>query len=120
MKISDDQLPVIRLAMESLTLLLSPIVPHFAEELWAQLGHKSSVLLASWPPYREDALVKDELQIVVQVNGKLRSRLQVATDIGEETIKDMALSDERIQKFIGGKDIKKIIVVKGKLVNIVV
>jgi leucyl-tRNA synthetase len=120
MKINDDQLPVIRLAMESLTLLLSPIVPHFAEELWAELGHESSVLLAPWPPYREDALVKDEVQIVVQVNGKLRSRFQVATNTEEETIKDMALSDERIQKFIDGKGIKKIILVKNKLVNIVV
>jgi len=120
MKISDDQLPVIRLAMESLTLLLSPIVPHFAEELWAELGHESSVLLVPWPQYRGDALVKDELQIVVQVNGKLRSRFQVATDTEEETIKDMALSDERIQKFIDGKGIKKIIVVKNKLINIVV
>ena len=119
-KISDDQLPVLRLAMESLTLLLSPIVPHFAEELWAELGHESSVLLAPWPQHREDALVKDELQIVVQVNGKLRGRFQVATGTDEETIKDRARSDARVQKFIDGKGIKKIIVVKNKLVNIVV
>jgi leucyl-tRNA synthetase len=119
-KISNDQLPVMRLAMESLVLLLSPIVPHFAEELWAELGHESSVLLAPWPQYREDALVKDELLIVVQVNGKLRSRLQVATDTDEETIKEMALSDERIEKFIDGKEVKKVIVVKNKLVNVVI
>ena len=119
-KISNDQLPVMRLAMESLVLLLSPVVPHFAEELWAELGHESSVLLAPWPQYREDALVKDELLIVVQVNGKLRSRFQVATDTDEETIKEMALSDERIEKFIDGKEIKKVIVVKNKLVNIVI
>jgi len=119
-KISDGQLPVIRLAMESLTLLLSPIVPHFAEELWGELGHDSSVLLAPWPQYREDALVKDELVIVVQVNGKLRSRFPVATDTDEETIKAIALSDERVQKFIDGLKIKKVIVVKNKLVNIVV
>ena len=119
-KISNDQLPVMRLAMESVTLLLSPIVPHFAEELWAELGHESSVLLAPWPQYREDALVKDELLIVVQVNGKLRSRFQVATDTDEETIKEMALSDERIEKFIDGRDVKKVIVVKNKLVNIVI
>ncbi|MBE9543494.1 MAG: leucine--tRNA ligase [Proteobacteria bacterium] len=119
-KISNDQLPVMRLAMESLVLLLSAVVPHFAEELWAELGHESSVLLAPWPQYREDALVKDELLIVVQVNGKLRSRFQVATDTDEETIKEMALSDERIEKFIDGKEIKKVIVVKNKLVNIVI
>jgi len=115
-----DQLPVLRLALESLTLLLSPIVPHFAEELWSELGHDSSVLLASWPKYRESALVKDELLIVVQVNGKLRSRFQVAIDTAEDTIKEMALADDRIVKFIDGKEIKKVIVVKNKLVNIVV
>jgi len=119
-KISDDQLPVMRLAMETLTLLLSPIVPHFAEELWAELGHESSVLLSPWPQYREDALVQEERLIVVQVNGKLRSRFQVAMDTDEETIKEMALSDERIAKFINAKEVKKVIVVKNKLVNIVV
>ena len=119
-KISDDQLPVMRLAIESLTLLISPIVPHFAEELWAQLGHKSSVLLSPWPQFREDALVQEELVVVVQVNGKLRSRFQVATDTDEETLREMALSDERIAKFINGQGVKKVIVVKNKLVNIVV
>jgi leucyl-tRNA synthetase len=119
-KLDSDQLPVLRLALESMTLLLSPIVPHFAEELWAGLGHDSSVLLASWPKYREEALVKDELLIVVQVNGKLRSRLRVAVDTAEDAIKEMALADERIVKFIDGKEIRKVIVVKNKLVNIVV
>jgi leucyl-tRNA synthetase len=113
-------LSVMRNAMESLALLLAPIVPHFAEELWEALGYESSILLAPWPVYREDALEKDELLIVIQVNGKLRSRFQVGTDTGEETIKEMALQDERVQKFIDGKAIKKVIVVKNKLVNIVV
>jgi leucyl-tRNA synthetase len=115
-----EQLSVMRFAMESLTLLLSPIVPHFAEELWKALGHRSSVLLAPWPQYREGALQEDELLIVVQVNGKLRSRFQVAADTAEKTIKERALTDERVQKFIGGKVIRKVIVVKNKLVNIVV
>jgi leucyl-tRNA synthetase len=115
-----EQLSVMRFAMESLTLLLSPIVPHFSEELWKALGHRSSVLLAPWPQYREGALQEDELLIVVQVNGKLRSRFQVATDTAEKTIKERALTDERVQKFIGGKVIRKVIVVKNKLVNIVV
>jgi len=108
-----------RFAMESLTLLLSPIVPHFAEELWQALGHRGSVLLAPWPQHRTDALQEDELLIVVQVNGKLRSRFQVATDTDEETIKERALTDERVLKFIDGKVIRKVIVVKNKLVNIV-
>ncbi|MBT8371553.1 MAG: leucine--tRNA ligase, partial [Deltaproteobacteria bacterium] len=116
----DQQLAVLRLAMESLTRLLSPIVPHFAEELWEALGHHSSVLLTPWPTYRKDALEKDERLIVVQVNGKLRSRFQAATDTDDETVRVLALKDERIQKFIEGKAIKKVIVVKNKLVNIVV
>ena len=116
----DEQLKVMRFAMESLIVLLSPMVPHFAEELWQALGHRSSVLLAPWPQWRGDALEEDELLIVVQVNGKLRSRFQVASDTAEETIKERALTDDRILKFIDGKAIKKVIVVKNKLVNIVV
>ncbi len=115
-----QQIEVMRLSMESVALLLSPIVPHFAEELWAALGFDTSILLYSWPSYREDALIKDELLIVVQVNGKLRSKFHVDADAGDDTLKEMALSDERVLKFIDGKPIKKIIVVKDKLVNIVV
>jgi leucyl-tRNA synthetase len=117
---NSDHLAVVRHAMDSITLLLAPIVPHFSEELWSALGHESSVLLAAWPSYRRDALEQDELIIVIQVNGKLRSRFQAATDTDEETIKATALSDERVQKFIDGKGIKKVIAVKNKLVNIVV
>jgi leucyl-tRNA synthetase len=115
-----QQAAVIRFAMETLALLLSPIVPHFAEELWESLGFTDSILLAPWPSYREDALEKDEVVIVVQVNGKLRSRFDVQVNTGDETIKEMALADEKIQRFIAGKEIKKVIVVKQKLVNIVV
>jgi leucyl-tRNA synthetase len=115
-----QNIEVMRLSMESVALLLSPIVPHFAEELWEAIGFDTSILLASWPSYREDALSKDELLIVVQVNGKLRSKFYVDADADDDTLKKMALSDERVLKFIDGKPIKKIIVVKGKLVNIVV
>jgi len=111
---------VMRFAMESLTLLLAPIVPHFAEELWETLGNTASILLAKWPSFLEEALEKDELLIVVQVNGKLRAKFSVATDAAEETIKQMALDDERVKKFTNAKEIKKVIYVKGKLVNIVV
>jgi leucyl-tRNA synthetase len=119
-KDDDQNIGVMRFAMESVALLLSPIVPHFAEELWEALGFESSVLLASWPSYREDALLKDELLIVAQVNGKLRSRFHVDVDANDDIIKELALSDERVQKFINNKPIKKVIVVKKKLVNIVV
>ena len=115
-----QQAGVMRFGLESLTLLLAPIVPHFAEELWESLGNTSSVLLAKWPSFLDAALEKDELLIVVQVNGKLRAKFTVATDAAEETIKQLALEDERVKKFTDGKEIKKIIYVKDKLVNIVV
>jgi len=115
-----DSRSVLRFAMESAVLLLSPIVPHFCEELWQSLGHDRSTLLQSWPAYNEDALVQDELLIVVQVNGKLRSKFTASADAPEEELKAMALADERIQKFIGDKPVRKVVVVKNKLVNVVV
>ena len=111
---------VVRFSIESIVLLLSPIVPHLSEELWNELGNKESVLLSPWPGYRQDALEKDDLLIVVQVNGKLRSRFHANPDVEEDILKQAALSDERVQKFIKDKPIKKVIVVKRKLVNIVV
>ncbi len=110
---------VIRFAMETVTLLLSPIVPHFAEELWEVLGQNTSVLLAPWPGYREDALIKDDLLVVVQVNGKLRSKFNINPDADDDAIKERAMSDVNAGKFIQGRQVKKIIVVKKKLVNIV-
>jgi len=115
-----QKLPVLRLAVESMALLLAPIVPHYAEELWQALGYTSSIFLAPWPRHLAAALEEDELLIVVQVNGKLRSRFQVPADTPEDTIKETALYDERIVKFLGDKEIQKVIVVKKKLVNIVV
>ncbi len=114
------KLPVLRFAVESMTLLLAPIVPHYAEELWHALGNKSSIMLAAWPQHDDNALEKDELLIVIQVNGKLRSRFQVPADTPEDDIKQLALQDDRILKFIGDNDIRKVIVVKNKLVNIVI
>jgi leucyl-tRNA synthetase len=111
---------VMRFAMESVILLLSPMVPHFAEEIWEVLGRKPSILMAPWPSYRKDALIKEELLVVVQVNGKLRSKFSVDADTDESILKELALADERVQKFIEDKVIKKVIVVKKKLVNIVV
>ena len=111
---------VIRFAMESIVLLLAPMVPHFSDEIWEAMGHKSSVLLESWPTFRRDYLQEDERLIVIQVNGKLRSRFAVSVDTDEDTIKQMALSNERAKKFINNKPVKKVIVVKNKLVNIVV
>ncbi|MCI5224921.1 MAG: leucine--tRNA ligase, partial [Candidatus Electrothrix sp. AR4] len=111
---------VLREALRTVLILLFPMVPHFSEELWRVTGHEQSLDRYPWPEFNPEAVKEDELTIVVQVNGKVRSRLQVAVDITEDTIKEKALADERIMKLIDGVDIKKIIVVKGKLVNIVV
>ena len=117
---SDEEAGVVRLALERMALLLSPIVPHFAEEVWEHLGHAPSILQAPWPAYREAALARDEWVIVVQVNGKLRSRLTVEAGTDKAAIETMALADERARKFVGEKPVRKVIVVPGKLVNIVV
>ena len=116
----DKELGVIRKTIETIVLLLAPIVPHVAEELWWSMGNTTSVVRAAWPEYREDALAKDELTIVVQVNGKLRGKFNVDVGTAEAIIKEKAMSDENVLKFIQDKTIKKVIVVKNKLVNIVI
>ncbi|NLI80847.1 MAG: leucine--tRNA ligase [Deltaproteobacteria bacterium] len=115
-----DFWPVMREAVENMVLLVSPIVPHIAEELWSVLGHGGSVLNEPWPTWSEDALAADEVLVVVQVNGKLRSRIMVPADAGKEAMEQAALCDPRILEFIGGKQVKKVVVVPGKLINIVV
>ena len=116
---SPEKAGVMRFAVESLALLLSPIVPHIAEELWAALGHPQSILLASWPAWREDAIEREDTLVVIQVNGKLRSRMTVAVDAADDEVSRKALADDGVQKFVQGKPVKKIVVVKNKLVNIV-
>jgi leucyl-tRNA synthetase len=111
---------VFRSAVESVILLLSPIVPHFTEEIWHLLGHERNILLEPWPECREEALAEEENLIVIQVNGKLRSRFNAGVETSEEELKSKAVADERVKKFIQDKPIKKVIVVKNKLVNIVV
>lgn len=111
---------VLRLALETVIVLLSPIVPHLAEELWEALGNSGSVLEVPWPTYREEAIAEDEILIVVQVNGKVRSRFHISVDADEEEMKAVALTDDRIVARIAGRPVKRVIVVKKKLVNIVV
>jgi leucyl-tRNA synthetase len=111
---------VCRSALESVVLLLGPFVPHFSEEIWQALGNDTSVLQAPWPEYSKEALVKEDLLIVVQVNGKLRHRFIIAAEATEDDIRRVALADPHVLKFIEGKAIRKVVVVKRKLVNIVV
>lgn len=116
----DGSRQTVRFALETTVLLLSPLVPHFCEELWEALGHGESVLLNPWPTYDDAAMVKDEVEVVVQVNGKLRSRFSAARDTDSDTLKQTALEDGKVVRFIDGKPVKKVIAVKNKLVNIVV
>jgi leucyl-tRNA synthetase len=111
---------VIQEALDSIVLVLSPIVPHICHELWHALGHESSPVNEAWPIFDESALVQDMVEIVVQVNGKLRSRILVAVDADSDSISEIALADENVKRFVGNKKIRKTIVVPGRLVNVVV
>jgi len=106
-------------AIEAVALLLSPFVPHFAEELWEALGKKESILTWPWPDYDPQAVLEDEVLIVVQVNGKLRDRVIVPTSYGENQVKEAALKTEKIRSLVEGREIRKVILVPKKLVNIV-
>lgn len=105
---------------ESFIKILAPFAPHFAEEQWSLFGNTTSVFNESWPIFDPKALVKDEVEIAIQVNGKIKSKINVASDLDEEGIKAAALADENIVKNTEGKNIVKVIVIKGRLVNIVV
>ena len=111
---------VIKEAIESILLLLSPIVPHICHQLWLDINHDQPIIDARWPKYDSSLLKSETSLIVVQVNGKLRSKLEVDASISEDELKSMALSDEKVVRFIDGNEIKKIIVIPEKLVNIVV
>ncbi|WCN14268.1 leucine--tRNA ligase [Marinomonas mediterranea] len=116
---SEQGLAVEREALEAAILLLSPIVPHVAHELWGKFGHEGNVVDAAWPTVDEAALVKDELTIVVQVLGKKRAEILVSAKADNKEIEALALANPNVQKFIEGKTVRKVIVVPGRLVNIV-
>lgn len=121
-KADEEFKSVIWFSLENVLLLLSPIIPHFSEELFSRMGKEGSVLEQSWPVFREDSLETDEVLVVVQVNGKLRSRFTVSAKLAKDDIQAMALADEKIVNHIDGKPVRKVIVIQKKqtLVNIVV
>jgi len=110
---------VVREAIETVVVLLSPFVPHFAEELWEVLGNRESIIKTRWPDYDPEAVLEDEILIVIQVNGRLRDRMTIPASYREEEVKAWALKSERIRKLVEGKEIKRVILVPKKLVNIV-
>lgn len=106
--------------LEVICLLLSPLAPHICEEMWRNLGHSKSIFLHPWPKHNEKVLSQGQMEIIVQINGKLRSRINLDKGISEEQIKAAVLEDEKVKNLIANATIKKVIVVAGKLINIVV
>jgi len=99
--------------------MLSPFAPHMAEELWERLGHAGGVVAAGWPGYDDAVARADEIVVPVQVNGKVRGRVTVAADTPEAQLREAALADPQVKKYLEGKTIKKVVVVNGKLVSVV-
>jgi leucyl-tRNA synthetase len=109
-----------RACMEEFVLLLSPFAPHLAEELWQSLGHGTSLAYEPWPDYDERYTREDIIELPVQINGRLRSRIVVPASAGRTELEQAALADGRVQSYTAGKSIRNVIIVPGKLINIVV
>ncbi|RMG02975.1 MAG: leucine--tRNA ligase, partial [Nitrospirae bacterium] len=116
---SEEDYQTLRFAIKNLLLLLSPFAPHLAEELWEQIGERPSILEQTWPEWDEDAAREEEIELVVQVNGKVRAKIMIPAGEDDDSIRALALKDEKVKAHIEGKEIIKTIVVKGKLINIV-
>lgn len=112
-----DDLPVEY--MKGFVKMIAPIMPHMAEELWSQFGESDTITYQPWPTYDPKALVEDEVEMIVQVNGKVRVKIKMAKDTDRDEAQQLALANEHVKKFTDGKDIKKVIVVPNKIVNIV-
>lgn len=117
---NDDDLMVLRQAIETTLLLLSPFSPHISEELWEAIGHSPSILEERWPEWDEAIAKEEEVELVIQVNGRVRSKIMIPVGLSDERIKELSLDDPKIKAMIEGKRVKNIFVVKGKLVNIVI
>ena len=117
---SEQGRAVVQEALDTAVLLLAPIVPHIAHTLWNDLGHQDAIVSTAWPQVDESALVRSNIEMIVQVNGKLRAKINVAADADQDVILHIALAEGNVQKHLEGKTIRKKIVVPGKLVNLVV
>ena len=106
-------------ALESLVKLVAPFAPHLSEELWKELGNEDSVHVSPWPMYDEALLVENVVTIVVQVNGKVRATLEVSADVSKEELETLALANDRVQEFLVNKKPTRVVVVPGRLVNVV-
>jgi len=111
---------VMKEAVEAIVLLLAPFTPHICEELWEALGHKGTIFKAAWPKYNPEFIHAETISMVIQVNGKVRSKIEVNQNISEEQLKEAVLSDEKTKTWLCDKPVRKFIVVPKKLVNIVI
>jgi len=106
--------------LEKFLLILSPFAPHIAEELWRELGNKKSIFLEKWPEYDPKLIKEEKVQLIIQINGKVRDKIEVEADISEKTARELTLTRENVKKWIKGKEIKKVIFVPKKLINFVI
>ena len=111
---------VVQKALEAIVLMLAPITPHVCHAWWRALGHQTDVSSQAWPAVDESLLQTDSVDIVVQVNGKLRGHLQVGSDASKQELEQLALEEPNVMRFIDGKTVRRVIVVPGKLVNVVI
>jgi leucyl-tRNA synthetase len=120
---ADVEVKNVRLYEDTITDLLkliAPFTPHFAEEMWEQMGFGYSIFNHPWPQFDEKALVRDVIEMAVQINGVIRTKVEVPSQADQKEVEDIALSDDRVKPYTDGKQVVKVIVVKGRLVNIVV
>ena len=100
--------------------ILSPFAPHVCEELWQDLGHKDSIFKEAWPEYDKSLIKESVTEVPVQINGKVRSKVMVTDDMSEAKVKELALADDKVKKWLEDKEIRKFIYVKNKIINIVI
>lgn len=117
---TDDEKWALREALELITRLINPMMPHLTEELWQQLGHDEILAGHAWPEADPALLVEDTVTLPVQVNGKLRATLDVPKDASKDALEEMALANDNVKRAIDGKTLRKVIVVPGRVVNLVV
>ena len=117
---TEEERKVFKFALKNFLILLSPFAPHIAEELWHEIGEKGFILNEPWPEYDEELAREQMIELVVQINGKVRSKIMIPQGLSDEEITKIALNNEKVKQWIDEKEILKVIPVKGKLVNIVV
>jgi len=117
---SDDKQNLSKDALEYFLILFSPFAPHICEELWKELGHKKSITLEKWPQYDPKLIKEDFISLVIQVNGRVKGSVEAKADITQAEAEELAISQEKIKNWVEGKEIKKVIFVPGKLINIVI